>query len=96
VYCRQDKISSERNPLRAESGSTLTVEIDDAPLNIAYSIKDLKYFEKYAKTYDDHHKEFTLFFGDTVRGAIWHEQLGVEVMPCAVNPCPGCDNCIPF
>jgi hypothetical protein len=94
VYCRQGSISSHYRS--DQQGSQLSIEIENGPVDVAYSIKELKYLEKFAEEFDEHFEKFTLFFGSKARGAIWHTKIAKPVI-CkhGINELD-CDDCIPF
>jgi hypothetical protein len=88
VYCGgNETVSSHRSGLQL--GGELTLMVEGGLHKRIYSIDNLKLIEKYVKKIDENAgQNVTMFFGDNIRGAIWHDELR--------DPIPLTDDDIPF
>lgn len=73
LYCKESSIASH---WQSYEGAGYSLPVDDGPTNKIYDGKNLMLAGKYALTIDeDQGPNFTLFFGSTIRCAVWHDIL---------------------
>lgn len=76
IYCKQGIVSSHWQPLE---GAGYSLAVDSGPVNKIYDGKNLVEAGKFAQFIDDSQGDhFTMFYGPTIRAAVWHDNLTEE------------------